>query len=81
MENHPNFVQQLAQASWLAASKTCRRQHVEAALENLLVQHTILFKREVDQLTNLQVNYLKALCDEVEQISSSAILKEYNLGT
>lgn len=81
MENHPYFVQQYAQTVWLKTIKGVNQDVMEYALETLLIQHGILFQREVDQLTNYQVNFLKALCKNVKQFSSAATLKEFNLGT
>lgn len=81
MDNHPYFVQQLAQAVWLRTVKKCEDETIEKTLEELLDQYTILYQKEVEQLTNTQLNFLKALCNKVEQLSSSATLREYKLGT
>ncbi len=43
--------------------------------------YSILFQREVDGLTNPQINFLKALCDEVQQLSAAETLQRYRLGT
>ncbi|HVK97699.1 MAG TPA: hypothetical protein VM368_07775, partial [Flavisolibacter sp.] len=43
--------------------------------------YTILYQKEVEQLTNTQLYFLKALCDGVSQLSSSATIKKYSLGT
>ncbi len=81
MENHPYFVQQYAQMVWLKTIKSVNGDVMEYALETLLLQHGILFQREVDQLTNYQLNFLKAMCNNVEQFTAAASLAEYNLGT
>jgi hypothetical protein len=81
MENHPYFVQQFAQMVWLKTIKSVNSDVMEYALETLLNQNTILFQREVDQLTNMQLNFLKALCNDVEQFSAATTLKQYNMGT
>ena len=81
VKNHPYFVQQLAQASWFRTTKVCTQAIIDGALNYLILQHGILFQREVDLLTNPQLNYLKAVCDGVKQYSSAKILQEYSLGT
>jgi hypothetical protein len=81
MENHPYFVQQYAHAVWQMTAKVCSEKELTNALELLLVQNTILFQREVDSLTNSQINFLKALSDGVEQFSATHNLKKYHLGT
>ena len=81
MENHPYFVQQLAQTVWFRTEKNCTEKIIADAIESLLTQHSILFQREIDQLTNSQINFLKALCDDVRQLSSQKVIAEYRLGS
>jgi hypothetical protein len=81
MEDHPYFVQQLAHTTWNITHKLCTEEELNLAIEELLIQHTILFQREVDNLTNPQLNFLKALCNNVKQFSSANTLREYQLGT
>lgn len=81
MENHPYFVQQLAHTVWNMTKKLCTEKELNTAIDDLITQHTILFQREVDNLTNPQVNFLKALCDGVTQFSSTDTLSKYQLGT
>lgn len=81
MENHPYFVQQLAHTAWNLTKNYCTESELNLAIDKLLNQHTILFQREVDNLTNPQINFLKALCNNVIQFSSANTLIEYKLGT
>ena len=81
MDNHPYFVQQLAQAVWLRTAKKCNDAVIDGTLNELLDQYTILYQKEVDQLTNPQLNFLRALCDKVGQLSSAETIREYKLGT
>ena len=46
-----------------------------------MLQNSILFQRETDNLTNNQLNYLKALIDGVKQLSSKETMESYKLGT
>lgn len=81
MENHPYFVQQLSHVVWNLTEKICTEKELNSAIDELLTQHNILFQREVDNLTNSQVNFLKALCKGVKHFSSYNTLREYQLGT
>ncbi|HWY13429.1 MAG TPA: ATPase [Bacteroidia bacterium] len=81
MENHPYFVQQLAQQAWLVTKKTCTNKDIERAVENLWSHNAILFQRETDSLTNSQLNFLKAMCHNVKQFSSAETIVNYKLGT
>lgn len=81
MENHPYYVQQLSQTVWQQAVRTATAADVHAAVEELLDQYTILYQKEVDMLTNFQLNFLKALCNRETAFTSSRVLQEYDLGT
>ena len=81
MENHPYYVQQLAQVVWQQTTKTATEENFYEAIEDLLDQYTILYQKEVDMLTNFQLNFLKALCNKVTSLTSASVLKNYNLGT
>lgn len=81
MENHPYFVQQFANAVWNNTDKNCTESHYRSALDALLTQNGILFQREVDGLTNPQLNFLKALCNNITQFSAAETLHTYKLGT
>ena len=78
---HPYYVQQLAQQSWLRSDKKCSEEIVKEALDNLLLQLSLLFQNVTDSLTATQVNFLKALLDEAAQLSSRDTIEQYNLGT
>jgi uncharacterized protein len=81
MENHPYHVQQLAQEVWDVCGKSAKQPDIENAIVQLLRQMTILYQREVDLLSNMQVNFLKALCSGAEKFSSNEVLREFNLGS
>jgi hypothetical protein len=81
MENHPYFVQQLAHTVWNITKKQCTDKEYHESIDRLLTDHAILFQREVDDLTNPQINFLKAVCSNVTQFSSAETLQAYKLGT
>ncbi len=81
MENHPYYVQQLSQIVWQQTTKIATEENFYEAIEDLLDQYTILYQKEVDMLTNFQLNLLKALCNNEKSLTSASVLKNYNLGT
>jgi len=78
---HPYYVQQLAQLTWLRTGDVCTPDIVEEAHQGLIMQLDFLFQAITDDLSNTQVNFLKALLEGVTQLSASETLKTYNLGT
>ncbi len=78
---HPYYVQQLAQQSWLRTKQQCNKTIINDALEGLVNQLSLLFQTRTEDLTTLQINFLKALLEGVNQFSSKETLEEYDLGT
>ncbi|MBA3899234.1 MAG: ATP-binding protein [Bacteroidetes bacterium] len=80
-ENHPFYVQQLAQLSWLRTSKKCTSAIVEQALDSLLHQLSLLFQTITENLSPTQINLMKAIVNEEQQLSAQETLYQYQLGT
>jgi AAA+ ATPase superfamily predicted ATPase len=80
-ECHPYYVQQLAQQSWLRTPKACSADTVHMAHRGIVDQLSLLFQSKTDELSNTQVNFLKALISGEEQLSAKNTLEKYNLGT
>lgn len=81
VDNHPYFVQQLANAIWICTSEKCGDDEIEKGLTNLLNQYDLIFSRELDGLSNLQLNLLKAIVNEEEKLSSKETIKKYDLSS
>jgi len=80
-ECHPYYVQQLAQQTWFRTVDHCSEEIVLEAHQGILAQLSLLFQSKTDELTNSQINFLKALIDGVEMFSSKETLEEYKIGT
>jgi len=80
MENHPHFVQMLAKNVWMNTDENCTESTLKITVEELLVQSSLMFQRELDNLTNKQINFLKALVEGVTQFSSKETLSTFDLG-
>lgn len=80
-ECHPYYVQQLAQQCWFRTTDNCSEEIILEAHQGLVAQLGLLFQSKTDELTNSQINFLKALIDGVEMYSSKETLDEYKIGT
>ncbi|MCX6227057.1 MAG: hypothetical protein NTV01_20300 [Bacteroidia bacterium] len=78
---HPYYVQQLAQQTWLRTKTVCSREIVEASFHDLVLQLSMLFQNLTDGFNGTQLNLLKALTDNVDQLSSQSTILEYRMGT
>ena len=80
-ECHPYYVQQLAQQSWLRTECVCTKPIIEAAFHDLVLQLSMLFQNLTDGLNRTQLGLLKALTDNINQLSSQRTILDYQLGT
>lgn len=78
---HPYYVQQLAQQSWFRTENECTAEIIREAHQGIINQLSLLFQSKTEELTNSQINFLKALIDGVTQFSSKETLEEYRVGT
>jgi uncharacterized protein len=78
---HPYYVQQLAQQSWLRTKTASTVTTVNEAFHDLVLQLSMLFQNLTDGLSRTQLNFLRALADNVNQLSSQNTILEYGLGT
>lgn len=81
VKNHPYFVQQLARKVWMLTQQEADEATITDAVDELLHENAILYLREAENLSNTQINFLNALCNGVEQLSSAETVKTYRLGT
>ena len=59
----------------------CCEDIINDAHEGLIDQLSLLFQSKTEELTIIQINFLSALLEGVNQFSSKETLEEYNLGT
>jgi hypothetical protein len=78
---HPYYVQQLAQQSWLRTDSVCSDGIIKKSFNDLVLQLSMLFQNLTDGLNMTQINLLKALIDNKEQLSSQSTIQTYRLGT
>lgn len=81
VENHPYYVQQLSQYTWLRTQDISTTAIVDEALQAMLDSLNLQFVNLMDSLTEKQRNFLCAVCDGVKNFSSTETLRLYKLGT
>ncbi len=80
-DNHPYYVQQLAQQVWLRTAGKCTAEIVQNAYDSLVRQLSLLFTNTTETLTVTQVNFLKAVLSGEKRFSAQTTLQEFRLGT
>ncbi len=78
---HPYYVQQLSQQCWFRSRSRCNNAIVESAFSSLVSQLSLLFQNLANDLSDTQVNFLKAVVNNVGQLSSQEVIIDYGLGT
>jgi energy-coupling factor transporter ATP-binding protein EcfA2 len=81
VDNHPYYVQQLAQLCWLRCDHKMTPEVIDQALDSLTLQLSLLFQNLTESLSTTQVNFLRALISEETQFSSKETILKYQLGT
>ena len=82
VDNQSSYVQQLAWNVMLNSNAVIEDADVEAAIDELIDQNTVLFMQQTEGLSSYQMNFLKALAaGETCDFTSECVLKKYNLGS
>ena len=82
VENHSSYVQQLAWLLWIHTQHTATEQGFADAHQDLIDQNTPLFEKQTENLSAYQMNFLRALTDDVHsEFTSQEILQKYQLGS
>ncbi len=80
-DNHPYYVQQLAQLSWMNTIDICDNNIIYSALENLINQSHPFYLREMENISRSQSNFLNLLVNDEKEYTTSRIIKKYSLNT
>ena len=78
---HPYYTQQLAHLVWIDTEDKVTGEILDRAVGELLSQNSLLYQKEIETLTNIQVNFLKAVSRDIEQLSSAEVIREYKLNS
>jgi len=80
-DNHPYYVQQMAQLCWLRCEKKMTYEVIDQAFDSLTLQLSLLFQNLTESFSTTQVNYLEAMINEENHFSSKETIQKYRLGT
>lgn len=80
-DNHPFYVQQLAQQTWLRTEKIGTSEIITDSHRSLIDQMSLLFMGITEGLSISQLGLLRACLAGEKQLSSQATLKKYRMGT
>lgn len=79
-DNHPYYIQQLAQMSWIRTLDVCTENVVEDAIGELIDQSDIIFRNAMESLTIQQICYLRAVLDGHTRMTSG-VMREYGISS
>ena len=79
-ENLSSYVQHLAWVVWFKSDNVVTNKDITAAIDDLLEQNKVFFQREVEQLSEHQLNFLRALANGITNgFSRKDVIKKYRL--
>lgn len=82
VDNHSSYVQQLAWLVWERTEKTTTQQEIDTAIQEIIIQNTPLFEKQIEDLTGYQLSFLQAIVDGIHSsFTSQQIIEKYGLGT
>lgn len=80
VDNLSSYVQHLAWIVWYKSGETVTRKDVMSSIDDLLEQNKVFFQREVELLSELQLNFMRALANGVNQgFSRKEVMRKYRL--
>ena len=79
-ENLSSYVQQLSWLVWYKTEKVVQNKDIDYAINDLLEQNKLFFQREVESLTEHQMNFLIALANGITTgFSRKEVINKYRL--
>ena len=82
VDYHSSYVQQLCWYVYLFSEQIVSNEDIERGIEELIDQNTALFESRTENLTPVQMRFLKAVADGInDAFSSSHIISKYKLGS
>lgn len=81
VQNHPYYVQQLAQQVWLRTGALATPDAVDEAHSAITAQLSLMFDTITQTLTNQQLCLLRAMSAGEKNLSSRAVMEKYKLSS
>ena len=81
MKSHSWYVQQLAHYTWQKTANKADKEVLNEALKELIYTNTPLYQKEVESISNTQLNLIKAIVAGKKKFTSTKVMRDYKLGT
>ena len=81
MKNHSWYVQQFAHYLWNLTDKTATIEDVKSALNELVNANSPLYQKEIETISQTQLNLLKAIAKDESKFTSISVMQKFSLGT
>ena len=82
VDYHSSYVQQLCWYVYLFSEEVVTEQNLDAGIEELIDQNTALFESRTENLTPVQMRFLKAVASGIHHgFSSAEVISKYKLGS
>lgn len=79
-ENLSSYVQHLSWVVWYKSGEVVTDENITSSIDDLLEQNKVFFQREVEQLTEMQLNFLRALASGITSgLSRKEVIRKYRL--
>ncbi|MCK4751250.1 MAG: hypothetical protein KAT15_29530, partial [Bacteroidales bacterium] len=79
--NHPYHIQQFTHYLWRLTEIEVDSNTFDTSLDELMLNNEILFRKEVENLTALQLRYLTAMVNREPHLNSIHTINKYKLGS
>jgi hypothetical protein len=79
--NHPYHMQQMAHHLWRQTDNEVSPEIFNSSLRELLFNNEILFRRELESVTPLQLRYLEAMLNKEKHMTAGETIRKYKLGS
>lgn len=79
--NHPYYVQQICHQVFINTLDKVDSEIIEKSVNDIFLYNGIMYSREIENLTMLQLNLLRAILNGEKALNSKDVVKRYNLGT
>jgi len=79
--NHPYYVQQLSHQVFINTDAEATDKTVENAIEEIFLYNSVMYMREIENLTMLQINMLRTILAGEKALTSKEVINKYQLGT
>jgi AAA+ ATPase superfamily predicted ATPase len=80
-DKNPYFIQQLSRQVWIKSGELVIDTDITSSVEDIILQNTVWYIREVERMTPPQFSYLKAVMNGEPQLSGQEVIRKYKLGS